>query len=153
VRLFLGRLWSGDGFIANASNNPPFYATSSEGLAVDVQALLLRLRMGSCIKSKQFKYRGGLQPGDTVPLVRENVRSVFLELLGPHILGRDAVLRLLREQVAARAADRSSKDTIPMGVFGRIDAERTRFNWTKAELRRQAGVDASASRRVRVSAG
>jgi DNA polymerase III subunit alpha len=153
VRLFLGRLWSGDGFIADARNNTPFYATSSEGLAVDVQALLLRLGIVSRLKSKMFKYRGGHKPGYTVHLIGENVRLAFLEQLGPHILGRDTAMKLLREQVAACAADRSSKDTVPMGVVARIDAQRTRLNWTKAELHRRAGVDAHAFHKVRVSAG
>src|SRR5262249_10407945 len=109
--------------------------------------------MVSCIKSKQFKYRGGYKPGYAIHLVGENVRLAFLEQLGPHIVGRDAAVRLLREQVTACAADRSSKDTVPMGVFGRIDAEKVRFNWTKAELRRRAGVNATESRKIRVSAG
>jgi DNA polymerase-3 subunit alpha len=39
LELFLGRLWSGDGFIANATNFVPFYATSSQVLAYGVQAL------------------------------------------------------------------------------------------------------------------
>jgi DNA polymerase III subunit alpha len=40
-----------------------------------------------------------------------------------------------------------------LGVVGRIDAERTRFNWTKYELRQRAGADALVPRKVRVSAG
>src|SRR5207253_9712895 len=40
LELFLGRLWAGDGFISDTgTNNTPFYATSSEQLAYDVQAL------------------------------------------------------------------------------------------------------------------
>src|SRR5207244_5588884 len=58
LEIFLGRLWAGDGFIANATNFVPFYATSSPDLARDVQALLLRFGIQSGVHVKAFRYRG-----------------------------------------------------------------------------------------------
>ncbi|MBI2294581.1 MAG: DNA polymerase III subunit alpha, partial [Betaproteobacteria bacterium] len=72
IALLLGRMWSGDGFIIGLSDTVPYYATSSEGLARDVQDLLLRLGVVACIKKKQFKYRGGLRPGYAVYLIGED---------------------------------------------------------------------------------
>src|SRR5262252_5396853 len=45
IEQFVGRLWAGDGYVAgnDTDNYVPYYATSSERLAKDVQTLLLRL--------------------------------------------------------------------------------------------------------------
>src|SRR5207244_20839 len=101
LELFVGRLWSGDGFLANATNFVPFYATSCEGLARDVQTLLLRLGIVSGVHAKEFKYRGGVRPGYTVHILGDGSLAAFVERILPHVVGREAQAERLREYLSA----------------------------------------------------
>ncbi|WP_254899463.1 helix-hairpin-helix domain-containing protein [Methylomagnum ishizawai] len=141
LKLFIGRLWAGDGFIATESQAiPPYYATSSRTLAEDVQTLLLRLGIISRIESKQFKYRGGLKPGFAVWLLGENSLDVFAKDVVPHIVGRDAQVELLRGRLAATQPGMTSKDIIPAEVRAWVAAERIRTGLTWKELAERSGV-------------
>ncbi len=126
IELFLGRLWAGDGFIANNALKVPFYATSSRQLAEDVQHLLLRLGIVGRIHNKQFKYRGGLKPGFTVHLLGDGAAETFLARIAPHCLGRESAVALLREHVATTTRGLTSKDTVPLEVRAWVDKERQR---------------------------
>jgi DNA polymerase-3 subunit alpha len=96
IELFLGRLWAGDGFIFGAgSNQTPFYATSSERLAKDVQQLLLRLGIVSGVHAKMLRE----VPAFTVHLVGDGSIETFLERIAPHCLGREFQVERLREYV------------------------------------------------------
>lgn len=140
LAVFLGRLWAGDGFIANHALHQPFYATSSEGLAFDVQALLLRLGMMSTIRTKSFRYRGGRRPGWTVQLVGPESVERFAGLVAPHCVGREKGVEALRDQLSRTARDRSSRDTIPADVRRWVDALRRERGLTWDDLERASGV-------------
>ncbi|MGI9173995.1 MAG: DNA polymerase III subunit alpha, partial [Rhodothermales bacterium] len=140
VALFLGRLWAGDGFIANATQFTPYYATSSERLARDVQMLLLRLGIVSRVGEKQFKYRGDVRPGYTVHLLGEGSAEAFLETIAPHALGREAQIALLRDYVQRTTRGLSSKDTVPADVRTWVDAERQNIGLTWRALETESGV-------------
>ena len=137
LELFLGRLWAGDGFIANATLKVPFYATSSRLLARDVQHLLLRLGMVSRIHEKQFKYRGTTRPGFTVHVLGDGAAETFLERIAPHCLGREAAVNTLRDYVAATTRGTTSKDKVPLEVRAWVDEERRArgLTWTQLEER------------------
>ncbi len=140
LELFLGRLWAGDGFVANDRNPRPFYATSSPALARGVQTLLLRLGIVSGVHAKRFKYRGGVRPGYTVNLVGPTAVEAFLRRVCPHALGRERQVEVLRRHVAGTARDLTSKDTVPAGVRSWVDAVRKRHGLTWVELERRSGV-------------
>jgi DNA polymerase-3 subunit alpha len=140
LELFLGRLWAGDGFIANESLRVPFYATSSRQLARDVQYLLLRLGMVSRIHVKQFKCKGGLRPGFTVHLIGDRAAETFLERIAPHCLGRERAVAILREHVAATRRGLTSKDTVPLEVREWVDEERLTRGLSWSHLEELAGV-------------
>ncbi|HZO11749.1 MAG TPA: DNA polymerase III subunit alpha, partial [Polyangiaceae bacterium] len=140
IALFLGRLWAGDGFIANATQFIPFYATSSRTLARDVQTLLLRLGIVSGIHEKRFRYRGGHRTGFTVNLLGDGAAQAFLARIGPHCVGREQAIEQLRQRVASRAPDRSSKDTVPAAIRQWVDEERRARGMTWTELERASGV-------------
>jgi len=140
IELLLGRLWVGDGFIANNSLKVPFYATSSRRMATDVQHLLLRIGIVSRIHYKQCKYKGGLRPGFTVHILGDNAAETFLERIAPHCLGRDNAVSQLREHVATTVRNLSSKDTVPLGVRAWVDEERRARGLTWDELEQQCGV-------------
>jgi DNA polymerase-3 subunit alpha len=113
LALLLGRLWSGDGFLANATQAVPWYATSSAALARDVQDLLLRQGIVSRVTRKTFAYRDQDRPGYTVHILGEGARERFLERIGPHIVSRDLQMAQLRAQVEASNSG-STKDTLPV---------------------------------------
>ena len=140
VELFLGRLWAGDGFLANATQAVPFYATSSPRLARDVQSLLLRLGIVSGVHAKRFKYRGGERPGYTVHLLGDGSIRTFIGRVAPHCLGREAAVSRLSAYVASVGPDRSSKDTVPAEVRAWVDAERRGAGLTWDELQARSGV-------------
>jgi DNA polymerase-3 subunit alpha len=140
IELLLGRLWSGDGFIATATLRVPFYATSSLQLADDVQALLLRLGVVSRIHSKQFKYRGGVRAGYTVHVLGAGGVEAFVQRIVPHIIGRRDAINHLLHHLASAARGRSSKDTVPGDVRAWVAAERLKLGITWDELERRSGV-------------
>ena len=141
LEILLGRMWAGDGFIAGTgANHVPFYATSSERLARDVQLLLLRLGIQSGLHTKQFRYRDTLKPGYTVHLIGEGATEAFLERIGPHCIGRERQLQILRDHHAATRRDAASVDTIPFAVRDIVDAERRRAGLTWIDLERCSGI-------------
>jgi DNA polymerase III alpha subunit/intein/homing endonuclease len=139
IALLLGRLWAGDGFISNRTNFVPYYATSSQQLASDVQLLLLRLGIISGIHRKQFKYRGGLRTGYTVHLVGENAIRNFVERVGPHCLSREAPLEALKARLEATHGG-TSKDTIPPEVRRWVDEARRAAGLTWRQLEADSGI-------------
>jgi DNA polymerase-3 subunit alpha len=142
IALLLGRMWSGDGFIIGLSDTVPYYATSSEGLARDVQDLLLRLGVVARIQKKQFKYRGGLRPGYAVYLIGEDSVRRFVERVVPHCVGRDAPIQALKARLGVVQGGVSSKDTVPAAVRLRANAARIKTGLTWRELEVQSGVSA-----------
>ena len=142
IALLLGRMWSGDGFIIGPSDTVPFYATSSEGLARDVQDLLLRLGIVARIHKKQFKYRGGLRPGYAVHLLGEDSVRRFVERVVPHCVGRDAQIQALKARLGVVQGGVSSKDTVPAAVRLRANAARIKSGLTWRELEVKSGVSA-----------
>ncbi len=120
IALLLGRMWSGDGFFIGRSNTVPFYATSSPQLARDVQELLLRLGIVSCLQQKRFNYRGSTRPGYAIFLIGDSVRR-FVQRVLPHCVGREKQVAALTARMALIRADSSSKDTIPAEVRQRVD--------------------------------
>ncbi|MBI5514612.1 MAG: DNA polymerase III subunit alpha [Deltaproteobacteria bacterium] len=144
LAVLLGRLWSGDGFFANRTNYTPFYATSSERLAYDVQNLLLRLGILSGVHRKTFRYRGGVRSGFTVHLVGDGTTEAFLARVAPHCVGRDAQLAQLRAHLASRSFRWSSKDTVPCAVRRWVDEDRRALGLTWGDLEERSGLSTRA---------
>ena len=140
IALLLGRMWSGDGYIFGKSSCGPYYATSSEGLAKDVQHLLLRLGIVSRIHEKRSKYRGGHRVGYALHIMGTGAYRRFLEMVGPHVVAREEQLSLLREFVDTTNRDSSSADTIPAEVRKLVNRERIARGLTWKEVSDTAGV-------------
>jgi DNA polymerase III subunit alpha len=140
LELFLGRLWAGDGFLADKQLAVPFYATSSPGLAWDVQTLLLRLGILSGVHEKVFPYKGELRPGYTVHLLGDGTVELFLARIAPHCLGRERQVELVRRHLSSTERGRTSKDTIPAAVRQWVDEERRKAGLTWKELEAQSDV-------------
>jgi DNA polymerase-3 subunit alpha len=140
IELFLGRLWAGDGFIANKDQFSSYYATSSIALAYDVQLLLLRLGIPSGVHEKQFRYRDELRPGYTVHLVGEGTAETFLARVAPHALGREPQVELLRRHLEEQPRGLTFKDTVPAEVRTWVNEERQQAGLTWRELENRSGL-------------
>ena len=140
LRLFLGRLWAGDGFIANQALAMPYHATSSEELARGVQRLLLRLSMVSGIQTKRFRYRGGIRIGYTVRLIGTDSVERFEREIVPHVLGRDRAIAFLREHLASTRRGMTSRDVVPLRVREWVDEDRLELGFGWEELESDCGV-------------
>ncbi len=142
LALFLGRLWSGDGFVGSPGQMP-YYATSSERLARDVQTLLVRLGIVSGVRAKvmRYRYQGERRerPGYTVHLVGDQSVRTFVDRLGPHLIGRDEQLQVYREHLS-QLDPKTTKDTIPPAVRELVQTHRERLGLKWRELERECGV-------------
>jgi len=140
IALLLGRLWSGDGFFFGSSNTVPFYATSSAGLARDVQELLLRVGIVSRLQEKQFRYRGGRRPGYAVfPIGDDGVRR-FVDVVLPHCVGRGEQVAALAAYARSTGPGRSSKDTVPAEARRWVDRARRGAGLTWRQLESRSGL-------------
>ena len=141
LALFLGRLWSGDGHIwAPRGSHMPFYATSSERLASQVQHLLLRLGLIGILKRKRFKYRGAVRPGYVVMLCGKIHVMRFIERIGPYLVGQEHSLQQLRRHYDAVSDDKESKDTIPPLIKHRVRKAKDRMGLTWVQLEQRSGL-------------
>jgi DNA polymerase-3 subunit alpha len=140
LALFLGRLWSGDGFVSNAQLHVPFYATSSRQLADDVQLLLLRLGIPSRIHTKYFNYKHTKRIGFTVNVLGETGVVAFVEHIAPHLIGREMQLAELTKHLNQTTCGLTSKDTVPAEIRQWVADERLRLGITWQELETRSGV-------------
>lgn len=116
IALFLGRLWSGDGFIFGNNNTLPFYASASHRLVKQVQHLLLRFEIVSRLAKKSFKYKGTIKTGYALYLTGENASNKFLKAIGPFIVGRKKALGALKKYLRCKGVGTGCRDTIPWEV-------------------------------------
>ncbi len=120
VSVLTAKLFQGDGCIHPATLSV-YYATSSRGLARDVQRLLLKLGICSTLHEKSFAYRTGPRVGYTINVV--GGRSAYArlqDLLGPHLVGEKQ--RALRKLVNSYKNSkvlfaRGTVDVIPTALY------------------------------------
>ena len=144
VALFLGRLWSGDGFIFSKKNTIPFYATSSEKMAKDTQDLLLRFGIMSKITQKIFKYTHKAEEkqknGYTVYLFGRESIEKFVENICPYIKEKEGQITLLKEYLKATPKNLESKDVIPSEIKNIIKKEKEKNKKPWRTVERESGV-------------
>ena len=114
---FLKHLWSTDGcvYLARGPRATPivYYATSSPGLAADVQSLLLRLGMNA-IRSRVGNTRG--RPQHHVKLTGAADVSLFLEKVGCLGEGREGTGQRIEAALASSKAN-TNRDVIPAAAW------------------------------------
>ncbi len=144
LALFMAKLWTGDGFIACKKCKIPYYATSSKKMAEDVRHLLLRLGIMSVIAKKEFKYRykGELKRkyGHTIHLHGRGSMEIFLDIICPHITGRDRQIKLLRDYYENTPANMESKDVIPQDIKNIVHREKEMTGKGWRDIERESGV-------------
>ncbi|MDI6815805.1 MAG: DNA polymerase III subunit alpha [Actinomycetota bacterium] len=140
VAVFIGRLWSGDGFlISTGTNKIPYYATSSKRMASQLQQLLLRFGIVSSLIEKVFKYRGQERLGYTLYLQGRDSISSFIENIGRHIIGRDEELAGL-ESYYSSLGEKFCRDTIPCDIKTIVQQEKARAGLSWRQIEHESGV-------------
>jgi len=141
LAVLLGRLWSGDGYIASTSGKDmiPYLASASQRLAGETQHLLLRLGIVSRLTEKRFAYKDG-RIGYTLHLVGRRSIEAFVQVIGPHLVGRDVQLNALRDYLAQTPADRESVDTLPPEVKDSVRCHKEASGLTWDQIAERSGV-------------
>jgi replicative DNA helicase len=119
IALLLRHLWATDGSIAlrreSRGGHAVHYTTTSDGLAYDVAALLLRIgivaRVGTSVK-------GGYRPSYQVRVSGADAQREFLRVVGAHG-PRVAPADILADSLAD-VIPNTNVDTLPNGVFGLV---------------------------------
>ena len=144
IALFLGRLWSGDGFIFSKNNSIPFYATSSRRLCRQIQDLLLRLGIVSRLIEKSFKYRYKnnitRKAGYALYLFGRGSIDKFIEHICPFIVGRHKQINELYTYYSKTAANLESKDTLPAEIKELVKEEKEKCGLTWKEIEHKSGI-------------
>ncbi|MBI4707578.1 MAG: DNA polymerase III subunit alpha [Candidatus Omnitrophica bacterium] len=144
VALFLGRLWSGDGFLFSKNNTVPFYASSSLELSRQLQNLLLKSGITSRLMDKTFnyKYKGVLKKKTGFALYLFGSKSInsFIQNICPFIIGKDEQLTELKKYYKNIGENKESKDTLPGEIRQLVKEEKDKFGITWKELEKRSGV-------------
>lgn len=118
IQLFLHHLWATDGNISwkrlpgRSPSAAIYYASTSRGLAEDVQHLLLRLGIWSSIRESVKK---GYRPCYQVQVQSASVQARFLSLVGSYGARGDIVAELA--QALEKIAPIPNTDTLPPEVW------------------------------------
>jgi replicative DNA helicase len=138
VCLFLRHLWATDGCVwrgRGKSADKAYYATSSRDLAHGVAHLLARLRIVARIRQVE---KAGYRPGYHVIVADGPSLRTFCERVGVHGR-RGETARQLVGELAGRATN-TNVDTIPVGVWNVVKAERMRVGLTERQFQAAIGT-------------
>lgn len=134
IRLFLRHLWATDGSVTVRGSGyrvGVYYATSSSGLAMDVQALLLRLGFVPRVKTVgQGKY----DPALHIWVSGADQQRRFLEEVGVHGARSQNVNDAL--VVLARTTANTNVDTVPLEVWDQVRNKMSASGLTHRSLAR-----------------
>lgn len=144
LSLFIGRLWSGDGFIFSKNNTTPFYASASIVLCQQLQELLLRFAITSrlCVKKFNYKYKGKTSSkiGYCLYLYGRHGISAFISRITPYIIGKEKQIGQLISYYDKTSPDLESKDTLPAEIKYIVREEKDKSGLTWKELENRTGI-------------
>jgi replicative DNA helicase len=132
IRLFLRHLWATDGcvWLGNGkSAAKAYYASSSRQLAYGVADLLARLGIVARIRQVQ---KAGYRPGYHVIVADTPSLRIFCERVGVH--GRRGELAKELATAMEGRVTNTNVDTIPIGVWNIVKAERIRAGLTERQF-------------------
>jgi replicative DNA helicase len=149
IGLLLRHLWATDGCISTrkpgAKGSPRvFFATSSEALACDVMALLLRLGIVARLRSV---HQGQYRPMYTVDVSGTENQRAFLDRVGafgPRVAPADA---LAAELDGVQAG--TNVDTVPIEAFAEVKAVMAANGVSQREMARLRGTSYGGSAHFR----
>jgi DNA polymerase-3 subunit alpha len=144
LALFLGRLWSGDGFIFSKNNTIPFYATSSRELCCQTQDLLLMFGIMSRLTEKKFRYKyknsEKIRIGYALYLYSYDSITNFLKDICPFIIGKDNEIKDLGDYYRSVPRNMESKDTLPAEIKHIVKEEKEKQGIGWRDLEKKSGI-------------
>src|SRR4029077_5133592 len=138
VRLFLRHLWAADGCVwlgRGTSADKAYYATSSRELAYGVVHLLARVRIVARVRQVE---KAGYRPGYHVIVADGPSLRTFCERVG--VYGRRGETARELAIVLAGRTTNTNVDTIPLGVWNVVKAERVRAGLTERQFQAAIGT-------------
>jgi replicative DNA helicase len=120
IALFLRHLWATDGCIHVSTKSPiprVYYATSSHGLALDVQSALLRVGINARVARVSQKGKGRDQ--FPVQLSGKSDLTAFVNLIGAVGVRKSAVLDQLKSRLEGYR-ENTNRDVIPREAWNQI---------------------------------
>jgi len=138
IRLFLRHLWATDGcvWLGNGkSAAKAYYSSSSRQLAYGVADLLARLGIVARIRQVQ---KAGYKPGYHVIVADTPSLRIFCERVGVH--GRRGELAKGLAAALEGRVTNTNVDTIPIGVWNIVKAERIRAGLTERQFQAAIGT-------------
>lgn len=139
ICLFLRHLWATDGCVWPAREKSPakvYYASSSRELADGVALLLARIGIVARIRQVE---KAGYEPGYHVIVADTPSLRVFCKRVGVHGRRGESV-RELTAQLVGRTVN-TNVDTIPLGVWQLVKAERARAGLTERQFQAAIGTN------------
>jgi replicative DNA helicase len=139
IRLFLRHLWATDGCVWLARGKAAakvYYASSSRELADGVARLLARLGIVARIRQVE---KAGYAPGYHVIVADGPSLGAFCAQVGVH--GRRGETARELSKVLADRAVNTNVDTVPLGVWDVVKAERVRAGLTERQFQAAIGTN------------
>lgn len=130
LSLFLNRLYAceGSAYLKERGTGTISFASSSYSLAEAVKHLLLRFGILAKLRRKNIAYRGKSKVAYEVEIDGVNDILVFAKEIG--IFGKeDKIAKLQELTLKKQNAKNFSKDTLPMGVWKLVIAEKGNLSW------------------------
>lgn len=137
VALFLNRLFSTDGWAAllTSGQSQLGYCSVSEGLARQVQHLLLRFGIIAALKKRSVKYKNTRRPAWQIDITDAKSIKTFISEIG--IFGKEVALFKVKEALENKESH-NNRDLIPVEAWEYLALAKGNESW--ASLAKRAGI-------------
>jgi len=144
LALFVGRLWSGDGFVFSKNNTIPFYASSSHKLCHQLQDILLRFGIVSRSVKKIFNYKYKQAQSKKIGYALylygyDSIKRFILDIC-PYIIDKQSQIAQLKNYYGKIQPNLESKDTLPVLVKQIVKEEKDRSGLMWKEIEKLSGI-------------
>ena len=137
VALFLNRLFSTDGWatLLTSGQSQLGYCSVSEGLARQVQHLLLRFGIIAALKKRSVKYKNTCRPVWFIDITDAKSIKTFISEIG--IFGKEVALFKVKEALENKEYQ-TNRDLIPVEAWEYLALAKGKESW--ASLAKRAGI-------------
>ncbi len=137
VALFLNRLFSTDGWatLLTSGQSQLGYCSVSEGLARQVQHLLLRFGIIAALKKRLVKYKDTRNPAWFIDITNAKSIKIFISEIG--IFGKEEALSKVEEALKNKISH-NNRDLIPVEAWEYLALAKGNESWVS--LAKRAGI-------------
>jgi len=145
VALFLNRLFATDGWatVLKSGQSQLGYGTVCEGLARQIQHLLLRFGIIAALKQRSIKYKDTHRPAWQLDITDALSIKTFISEIG--IFGKEYALSKVQVALAQRRYQ-TSRDLVPVDIWEQVAAAKGNEPWKHLAIR--AGIKGDSNLHV-----